>query len=67
MLDDMRVVGVTSSEMRSIERAGANELMGRVFQGFIALPAPPGGRSGMINPAVKLQDLQTRIGRREKP
>ena len=45
MLDNIRAIGLTIAAMRSIERAGADELMGRVFQGFTALPAPRGAPS----------------------
>lgn len=39
--DNIRAIGLTLEAMRSIERAGAQELLGRMFVGFTALGAPP--------------------------
>lgn len=40
--DNLRAVGLTVEALRSIERAGATELLERAFSGFAALPPPAG-------------------------
>lgn len=43
---NMRAINITIESLRSIERAGASELLERAFTGFKALPAPGEGTSG---------------------
>lgn len=38
--DNLRAIGLTIAGIRSIQRAGASELLDRAFMGFKALPAP---------------------------
>lgn len=38
--DNLRAVGLTVEALRSIERAGATELLERAYSGFAALPPP---------------------------
>ena len=39
--ENLRAVGLTIEALRSIDRAGASELLERAFSGFARLPAPP--------------------------
>lgn len=45
--DNLRAVGLTVEALRSIERAGATELLERAFSGFAALP-PPADHWGIL-------------------